>query len=64
MLLHVNKTLYYTLYMHIYILVAEGCFERDIGLSKSKKRIGLCIDSKAHADPRRNYIKVCETSLC
>ena len=37
MLLHVNRTLCYTLYMHIYILVAEGCFERDIGLSKKKK---------------------------
>ena len=50
-------------FAYIYILGAERCFERDIGWSKQKKRKGLCIDSKAHADSRRNYIKKCVTSL-
>ena len=29
-------------------------------MEQVKKRIGLCIDSKAHADPRRNVMnKLC-----
>ena len=54
---HVMGTLYYTRYMHIYLALKDVLTEINFGWSKKKKRIGLCIDRRAHADPRRKYIK-------
>ena len=49
------RVLLYTLFMHIY-WARRDVLKKILDGASKKKMIGLCIKSKAHANPRRIYI--------